>query len=95
MNYINYINEVVKPQENKSTGFKMDSNILRNNMVPDIKSIEIIKTAFITKRDLIITHKFENLPSYEKRLHLDVSFDIRGMCIDLGPIRIWDYSFWE
>ena len=96
MNYINYINEVVKPQENKNLSFKFDT-IKFNKKFKKAPSIEkeprIIKEPFLAKRDLIISYEFENL--YGVHLNTNIGFDSRGMCIDVGPIREWNYNFWR
>ena len=98
MNYFDYINEVVKPQENKSLGFKFDTFAFNKKFrkAPSIDpdKVEIIREPFISKRDLIIYYGFSDIDS-DVHLSIQVGFDPRGMCIDVGPIRNWDYSFWD
>ena len=97
MNYFDYVNEVVKPQENKSLGFKFDEIAFNKKFkkTPSIDpdNVHIIREPFIAKRDLIISYPFSNVS--DSCLHIDIGFDFRGMCIDVGPIRNWDYSFWK
>ena len=97
MNYFDYINEVVKPQENKSLSFKFDTDAFNRKFrkAPSInpEKVHIIREPFIAKRDLIISYPFSNVS--DLCLDIDIGFDHRGMCIDVGPIRNWDYSFWR
>lgn len=98
MNYINYINEVVKPQEGKQVGFKIDPtklmDKLKNRRAPVLESeFHIIKDKWLTKRDIVISCHFENLD--ETSLRFTVEFDYRGLCIGLGPLSTWDYSFFD
>ena len=91
MNYFDYVNEVVKPQENKNLSVKMNFDIDRTAPAINPDKTLVIIRPFITKRDVLVSHRFDgfNYPD------INVGIDKRGLCVDIGPIRIWDYSFWE
>lgn len=95
MNYIDYINEVVKPRTTNTS--KLSKNLAHNfkTKAPEVDDDpEIIIRPFITKRDVIIAYNFSS-PIGGEHISIDIGFDFRGMCIDVGPLRDWDYFFWR
>ena len=95
MNYIDYINEVVSPQQKKTKKFKLSKGIKKPTLNINPDNVKIIKDRFWTKRDLIISYEFDRQLNTPPFFRIDIGFDFRGMCIDVGPLREWDYSFWE
>ena len=83
MNYIDYINEVVKPQK-EPRGFRFSEKQWENASSKFAHKREIfgvhIGNRFWSKRDLIITHHCDDC-------EVELSFDFfwgRGMCIEVS-----------